>query len=345
MQNLQKTSPVDNNVSTIKGILILCIVIEHNHSIAGIFPHLKALLEAFDVFGFFLIVFYFNSREFSFDFMKNRVVRYLVPFLWFYTASSILNHLLIEKIEFSDYIAGLLIMSPPLIKASSGFFYFWFLPCLLTFVLLRSIYVLNSNCKVVVLLITIPFHMFVGLDLVQYLKWIPYNISVTLFCFPVCILFEKLWPYIKKKQLLQFLLLLVWSSLLILVYIYDHQMFLYKNMFSSINDPFWFFVHDICALATIPSLYLISSILKVKLLTIVGKYSLGVFLFHNLIYQLFNRLNLNNNSEMTIFLVLIVTVLISLLLSIIITKIYFLQKLIFPKSSKEMITFLTPSLK
>lgn len=322
-------------LQVVKGFLILCVIIEHNHLIESVYPNIKILLESFDVFGFFLIAFYYKSYKFSYDFIKTRAIRYLVPYFWFYTVSSILNHIMVNEITIFNYLLGLIISSPPLIKQSSGFSYFWFLPTLFILVAIRSIYTSNKHLGYFILLISILFHFFSSNHLRPYALWIPYNISAAFFCFPICILFEKSWPLFRRIKYLQILSLIIWVISLILISCNNSKLFLFANLFPSIRDPIWLIVHGLCVLSLLPSFYFLVGKRKYILLALIGKYSLGVYLFHNLTYNFLIRIFVIENNLTNIIVFSLLTVSISLIATMIIYKIYVIKKVIFPRNYIE----------
>jgi|GEM_PF-5720021 len=324
-----------DRVYIIKGVLVLCVVIEHNLEVETLFPRIKIVFESFDVFGFFLLAFCFPGKQFSMEFFKTRAFRYLIPFFWFYSVSSLLYNFLIIDISIIDfiknYLLGLLILSTDLIKNASGFSLFWFLPCFLALITLRSIYVLNINFKLIFILLGVGFHFFFSSMLTPYAKWIPLSISVALFCFPVCLFFEKIWPYAKERFILGLICFSLFIVSLSLIGFYKNKMYLFASHFPNLSDPVWLLIHDVCVLSSIPGLYWLVSIYNSKTLILIGKYSLGIYLTHNLVYYAIKfTFPISRNSLISVLLTIFFTILGATLATLGINKIIWMKKLIYP---------------
>ena len=137
---------------TIKGILIVLIVVGHNTFVveqtAAI--ELRAILYNFHVSSFLLLPFLFAASRFSGPLVGDQMGRYLIPFLVFYTFASLLNALVHPDVDTTlasrlvEYLEGLIFASASEIEQSSGFRLYWFLPTLLCLVLTLALSLLIS---------------------------------------------------------------------------------------------------------------------------------------------------------------------------------------------------------
>lgn len=329
----------DDRLNIIKGILVLCVVIEHNLEIEDLYPRIKIIFESFDVFGFFLIAFCFPARKLSFEFFKDRAFRYLVPFFWYYSLSSLIYNFFIIKISMSDfsinYSLGLLFLSTPFIKSACGFALYWFLPCYLAITIIRSIYASNSKNKIFLIVISLSFHFVLTNMLAPYIKWIPLSLSVALYCFPVCLFFEIIWKHLGKKTYFQILCFFLFVFSLSLIGFYKEKFWLFASILPSVNEPEWLLIGDVCALSSIPALYWFSSMLNLRILSYMGKYSICIYLTHNLVYYVIKYNFKNLDSPIAAVLTALFTILGAILVTYLITHIIIFQKLIFPRNVKD----------
>lgn len=129
-------------IDAIKGVAIVAVVLGHNWLLTERYPAVWHVIYAFNIFPFLFLPFLFPSRALTGPFVVDRVVRYLVPWSLVYLLCGGLFFLQSDDLTWrawlGDLAIGLLIGTAPLVKAASGFQLFWFLPCLLTVVLLRA---------------------------------------------------------------------------------------------------------------------------------------------------------------------------------------------------------------
>lgn len=324
----------------IKGVLICCVVTDHNTEIIELAPSLKYLMESFDVFAFFLIPFCFSGKSFSINYFRDRAVRYLVPFLWFYSLSSFLYLFIVQKqtldAAFCHYWAGLILMSPDMIKQASGFLLFWFLPCYFILILMRSICLHNKIAKNLILFIAMSFHLYWAAEAIQYRAYIPYSISTALFCLPVCFVFEKIWPSIRQNDYFQKISAFVFIASLCLIVGFKSKMYLYEGVLPSVQQPFWLIIHDLCVLSVIPFFYYVFGLVNSKTIAFIGKYSLGIYLVHQLIYQAMVRIGVIGNSVLFALGEIVTTVFLAAAVVLFIYRFEFTRKILFPRNLRDM---------
>jgi hypothetical protein len=126
-----KLSRVANRL---KGLLILLVVLDHNDWFRQLAPQVFGPLT-FHVIGFFFLAFSFSEKPLTLDFIASRTVRYLVPFWWALTLTSMATSVILKSDisvlwAIENFLASALVGSASLVKTSSGLYMLWFLPCL-----------------------------------------------------------------------------------------------------------------------------------------------------------------------------------------------------------------------
>ena len=128
------SSVVSQHADEMKGLLILIVAADHNEFFRLAAPSVFEPLT-FHVLGFFLLTFSFNSSRYDANYLRDRAVRYLVPFLWTLSLLSLAFHVLYQQhaapaASLMAWAMAALIGNAPFVKASSGFLMLWFLPSL-----------------------------------------------------------------------------------------------------------------------------------------------------------------------------------------------------------------------
>ena len=130
-----------SEIDIIKGILIVSVVVGHNEAIAYNAPWLRKLLYYFHVQGFFLLSALLDTKPFSWPLIRDRGVRYVVPYAAFltlcWTAFALMRGHADDSI--TSLVLGLVYADSSSIYAATGMRYLWFLPSLFVFVVLKSI--------------------------------------------------------------------------------------------------------------------------------------------------------------------------------------------------------------
>lgn len=127
-------------IDLLKGVLIVSVVVGHNEAIAYNFPWLRQLLYYFHVQCFFLLSSLLDTKPFSWPLLRDRAVRYLIPYAAFltfcWTAFVVMRgH---RDNSLVSLVQGLLYADSVSIYAATGMRYLWFLPSLFVFVAFKS---------------------------------------------------------------------------------------------------------------------------------------------------------------------------------------------------------------
>ena len=285
-----------NQYESLKGILIALIVFGHNTSITSLLPDSDWYLYNFHVTSFLMIPFLFSPDEFTWRNMRDKVVRYMVPFVlfvlamspvwWYFTASHFVDAAEHSDLTFRAIIFG----TVPFVKAATGFRLIWFLPALAMLTVLRAYYYSlppQYNKWLLVLMAVAT----VSLNLMEVkINYLPFGFPIALYIFPLGILSAHLALGCSKvdKQWLLLGMLLVIFLLLQSVSIEGNIRFNIASIkFPPIKtEPMLFMSHACLVVAG----FLLSIVATryldwLKIFRIFGKYSLVIYLAHSPIYQ------------------------------------------------------------
>lgn len=310
---------IDKDLSdTIKGILIILIVFGHNHVLC---PNTEAFgimdyLYKFHVIGFFILPFFYNTNN---DCSKNQVfkimTRCLIPYIWICLICYFCNSFYTKSFAISQYtILALLQGTQTPLRETFGFVFPWFLPAYCSF----SIMLMFARKYKLILW---------GLTLFSVITW---SWSWNTFY-----IFKNIAPFGSGLAVsyfgagcISFYLNNVsnwWKSISMLIFVFltigyweCWQLgFLFKLF------PIFFFG---AALFLFP-------FMQCRILRIIGKSSLGIYLFHmfivNITYMLFPKNILYG------FLGFILSLLIPLFLTRYIMDRTTLRQFLFPRSLQE----------
>lgn len=305
--------------NALKGVAILCVILGHNHILAPVSGLLFPWLYSFHLVIFFILPFFYNKPVvLKYKIVTNTFVKNYFPFIIFFLVHYCLFVFLIEKkgINLYDIFYALFNASSRVLKQTSGFVFLWFLPAYFSFSLVRMLssknkfifmglfitgmaFSINWNYSWNVLFVDIPFGLTRG---------------IYYFTFGVIALFlvNKV-PYMKYIGACFFIILTILYFLSIIP----------NNEYLFGISGFLFFMTTVDFWKKIPGIQFL------------GKYSLGVYLFHVLIYSILEQL-----LPKTLWfgwLDFLITISISLVLSWVVMNIKRLRSFVFPKNLSEWI--------
>lgn len=174
-----------NESNSIKGILILLIILGHNYMISNLYFNEKIFgwLYSFHVAMFFIIPFFYNVNKGEKTVNKKFISsfkRIYVPYLWFYVIAFLLYSYYENQLNILSFIKGIIPINSMQIKEATGVNFLWFSPCFLIFSFIRNLYI-ESNKKVKIIIYVITFIIFL---LKQFhLVPIDMNILIDAFCY------------------------------------------------------------------------------------------------------------------------------------------------------------------
>jgi fucose 4-O-acetylase-like acetyltransferase len=283
---------VSRHADATKGILILLVVLDHNDWFRLVAPDLFKPLT-FHVLGFFFLAFTFASHALDRSFVLDRIARYLVPFWWFLTVTS-LGFLLVSPQlavggRVSAWVLALLLGNAPFVKASAGLLMLWFLPCLFGLSCLLAAHALITSPAVRRLAwgVALLFHLAIPLLPVLPLMWLPAGLAVAADIFVLGLI----WRAVLSRRLPN-----AWGPVsgLILIASYGALVVASINVeigtldVYGIDRPGVMLLQDLAGLSGVAFVVYLGTLLsRVRWLNAVGQQSLLVYLIHPVVYQVF----------------------------------------------------------
>lgn len=167
--NLPLTLPTRFDTDTInaaKGVLILFVILGHASNFWTPEPFLTFSIKYFHVACFLLFPFIYDIRKFDTSFIKNIFARYYVPFAVFLVGYSVL-YFIYASPDIQNWgqaiIESLIFGNKPMLDAASGLRALWFMPALISIVIIKALFIGRFKIPLwVLLLISLCFHISVG---------------------------------------------------------------------------------------------------------------------------------------------------------------------------------------
>jgi hypothetical protein len=329
----------DPLIDAVKGFLILCIVLEHNSLLTVQYDWIRPFCDAFAAGCFLILTFAWKLDSSNIKLYMDKYLAYYWPFFIFLTATSLLySFFLIERNLVSsilDFIKALFIASPLDIKASSGYMYFWFLPCLCFLYLIRKI--VNKIGMFGYGLAFIAW-LFIGEIGEESLIKTPYSLHVISFIFFIGLCYSKLHNKMIQPTLFMktFSIVSFVTCSIISIYI-GWELFLAGGIIPSIRQPILLIFYSFFMLTAIPGIYHLCSLLPntvISFFAFTGVHSMKVYLLHPLIYIFITQIIPIIQNPILSF---IITIGLSLLISLLIIKLVLIDNFIFPKTLSSLI--------
>lgn len=329
----------DITLDATKGFLILCIVLEHNSLLVAQYDWIRPFCDAFAAGCFLLLSFLWPIKENRIKPFLDKYLSYLIPFFFIVLLTSIANFLLFKQsFNFSEnsvlILKALLLASPFDLKQSTGFMYIWFLPCLCCIYLIRY---LQMKMEKTALLSAIVAFCTIGFLPDEMLMKLPFSLHVIAIIYLLGIIYPKVHYFIlgSKKGTKLFIIFLFLVGIVVSIKL-GWQFFLAGGIIPSIAEPHLLFFYGGFMLIAIPSLYLIIEQVPLfvqKIMSLLGNHSLKIYLFHPIVFVALTQALAVTRSG---YLSLVLTVVISLLLSLLVEKIKFIDFFVFPKKLSDL---------
>lgn len=285
-----------DNVDTFKGLLIILVVLDHNDFLKMVMPALFKPLT-FHVLGFLALPFLLPMKPLSGSFLRDRFVRYLVPFWWVLTLATIVYWLMYKNqidpwTHALDWFAAAAIGSAPLVKASAGFYYLWFLPCLAGLIAVLAIFqTLSRAWRWVMIVFALCCHAFITTFSGWALTYVPLGLVIVFWVFPLGLLTR--WavsaPLVYR---LRFVVLITFLGSYGYLALSRESLEVMLVDLRAISDPWVFLMQDLSAVAgVLVTLWLASKLGKMRFIALCGKHSLMLYLLHPFIFLLGVRMS------------------------------------------------------
>lgn len=202
-----RTGLATREIDAVKGFFLVLIALGHNalvtQSVDGMFP----TLYAFHIYAFLLLPFLFPSPPLGARFAVERAVRYLVPHTVFFALSAAAFWALHRRGDplgavLGDVAVGWLVSSSRAYKDACGFYLYWFLPTLLTLVLVRAAFAgAGRRARALLLAALLALHPLVGALPEEAKRWIPFGLPIAAYVFPLALAGEWAWARVRAAGL------------------------------------------------------------------------------------------------------------------------------------------------
>lgn len=274
-----------------KGLLILIVIMDHNDFWRAIVPDPFKPLTA-HVLGFLILPFLAPIKPPSIQFFRDRLVRYLVPFWWVLTIAAVLYYLMFQSSRdigavVFDWFMAATVGSAFFVKASSGFYYLWFLSSLAGLVITLTLYQsLNRSWQRVCIVLLLSCHVAITAFPGGLLKYVPFGFLIVLWVFPLGLLIR--WAVSDSNIFrARFLILAAFICSYVYLVLIGKNLEIMTLDLKPIADPSLFFLQDLNAISGVLVLMWLSTKLsKWRFLNLCGKHSLMVYLLHPLVFLL-----------------------------------------------------------
>lgn len=302
-----------------KAIVMLLIVLGHNHILApneGMFS-LFGYLYSFHVSVFFILPFFYKKED-----ILNRenigkiVVRNGIPYLLFSIFCYFVYHFVLVKdgFDLSKLWAGIVNAPGYNIKDTVGFVFLWFLP---VFMLMSLCKLIGSRYKIwMIIFFLIGFIICVNREAYIFMWHSPFYLLKALHYYAMGMSTYLLYKYVKY---INYIGIFVFVILTVLYWTNSYQ-----------ANYFYFSISGFCVLKELVQRFDFS---KISILSLIGKYSLPIYLMHVFIYNVLERVL--PHSLLWGVIIYFITIGLSLFISIGIYKIELLRKFLFPRTWEE----------
>ncbi len=279
----------------LKGILILLIILGHiEQFFVGSHENLQRLLYAFHVSSFFFLPFLFNTNKLTIVNIVKNLRRIYIPYTIFYFLSVSMYAFLFHKQISYDIITAWIIGTGQLVKATSGFAFFWFFTALFSMILLIMSYnSASKKLKKFFLLISFFLHIIIPLIPNEYLIYFPFSFYVPLYLFIIGIFIKYIYEHYAWKEYLNISTLFIFVILLYLLYDRGRFNLASPALPNILTNPTDFLLHDLLFIVGFFSMIFLSR--SCDFFTFFGKYSLAIFTIHPFIIQILNKIYLWNS--------------------------------------------------
>lgn len=321
---MNKKNTINNEQSTIiKAIIMLLIILGHNHILApnNTSSHLFGYLYCFHVSIFFILPFFYDKENsLNKKDISKIIIRSGIPYILFFIICYLLYHFIIIKNGFNltEFLGGLVNAPGYNIKKTTGFVFLWYLP----------VFMLMSLCKIIgnrykwLMIFFFIIGLVICIDAKAYaFMWnAPFYLLKALYYYSMGISAYLICKYVK------FINYIGITTFIILSILYWTDIYHAKYFYFSLSA--FFMIKD---------LTLRFNFSKIPFLTLIGKYSLSIYLTHVFIYNILERM-----FPYTLIwgiIIYFITLILSLSVSIGIYKIGIIRKFLFPKSWEEWTHF------
>ena len=307
--NAQKANSANASYNPVfgitKGVAIILIALGHNIYFSQLnYYLLHTFLYQFHVWIFFLLLTVYPVKALTAARVKDIIARTMVPNLYFIVFASLLYYSVINKVTFVDFLPtfmeALIFQSPEALKEATGFHVYWFLPSFCVFSILWLAWKeAKSALRLTAAVILVAAHGLLGMIPADLAPWIPLGVGPALYVLPLAVLAEPLASLATRRSVRSFL---GFGTFFLVVATTSFSLELDVNLamlqLYGFDNFGLMLLQDAIAVGGFLTLLSLARIIRRnRLLEIAGKYSLYIFLVHQIVFQLVWRLFPTNPSS------------------------------------------------
>lgn len=326
-----------------KGILILLIVLGHCSLLCKYGPGdnefytWRSWIYSFHVWGFFILPFLYGSKLINGGYkkvLKKNFIKLYIPYTWISILCVLISLISGNNLNFVKVIEAWVVGSQWMTSSYIGFHFLWFLPTMFSVLLMRDLYfnlTLREKLIMVSCLLFLCISDMFGTNL-GYLYYLPFNIVEATKYALVGIMCRNIIEYIETLTLNN---RLIKKVIVHLVFIISTILFfIFDNLSTDSSLPKGVSLILNILLPTTFGCFIIwyQKLGNNRILQVFGKYSLQIYLFHVIVYNILLIISQRLASQ-TFLLGIVVyalTLLISLGLAILIKRIKPIHSILFP---------------
>lgn len=343
-----------DHYAALRGILIVLIVIGHNKFILQSIPVIRPILYNFHVLAFLLLPFIGSVDRLSWGFLGDRLIRYGVPYAWFFTIAASAFWWLSESgigvaDAFVTYLLGLIVGSADLSKEATGFRLYWFLPTLFGLIVARAglnwIRGRSKSAYWVVLCCG-----FIGASLMgeSIVKWAPFGLPIVGYVIVLGLVVERLSldGVFDNRRSVFVLIIMIFVLGTAISLSQGSQLILSQARFGLDTSLTMFLLHIVIGLSgflMVLGAAGLKSLRSSPLLRTLGRHSLIIYLSHSLIFYsmaiALHRLGvIEGYSNGVVGIVVLVLALASgVIISLVINRVPILRRLVLPRGRRDLL--------
>jgi Fucose 4-O-acetylase and related acetyltransferases len=276
-------------VDPFKGLLIMVVVMDHNNEAHALFPNAFRPLT-FHVLGFLLLPFLIGRTRLSRSFILDRFARYTVPQFWILTLAAFMlwlthDHSQVVARVARDYVLALVIGSAPLVKRSSGFLAYWFLPTLLGLVVVLAAYrAMADRWRRPAIALLIAAHCVLTASYFPAYQWVPFGLAIVANVFVLGLLLARI-----AESKAAFAVRWLFPVVFVLSYGWLMRTGTWLEVavleMAPVTRIVPFVVQDVAGLSGVVTVLLFADRMKAsRAIASVGSLSLMIYLIHPLVY-------------------------------------------------------------
>jgi len=273
---------------------MLFVMLDHNDIVRNV----KLMNDVFKpltfhVAAYLVLPFLMPPKRLAVGMARDHAIRYLVPFLFALVGYALTYHIVYKgtmpDIQWLKNLGlAFLFADPWSLQLSTGFIVLWFLPALLSTVLLAALF--NSSppwAKTVLIVIAVVAHLSVGASPLALKEAVPQGLLIAFYILPFGIVVRYSMPWLLARPA-QAWIAVVCLVVLAATWVFElgAEIEIGTLELPTFSQPLWVIASDLGNLTALAALLICSPFLRyVPGLGLLGKHSLLVYLFHPLLYK------------------------------------------------------------